>query len=177
MFWRKTFIVETTIENIFKSKFFLRKNLLFFTLIKIHDCSYSPYWQGVLSNILVKISTYALTKRLKCGWSNFVILRYNFSLDSWQNPLRFDFLTQGHLLWPNPNGLLRIRKESKSLVLGRKPSWGEGFRESPWWGLNSWPHPYQGCALPLSYTGSDRGGPGRIWTSVGVANGFTVRPH
>ncbi len=25
---------------------------------------------------------------------------------------------------------------------------------SRWWELNSRPHPYQGCALPLSYTGS-----------------------
>ena len=26
-------------------------------------------------------------------------------------------------------------------------------RGSPWWGSNSRPHPYQGCALPLSYMG------------------------
>ena len=24
---------------------------------------------------------------------------------------------------------------------------------SQWWELNPWPHPYQGCALPLSYIG------------------------
>jgi hypothetical protein len=55
MFWRKTFIVETTIENIFNHWFFLRKKLQFFSLIKINHYSYSPYWQWVLSNILVKI--------------------------------------------------------------------------------------------------------------------------
>src|SRR5438445_4240027 len=30
----------------------------------------------------------------------------------------------------------------------------ETRRRSPWWGSNSRPHPYQGCALPLSYLGS-----------------------
>ncbi|AKE65582.1 hypothetical protein MYAER_3244 [Microcystis aeruginosa NIES-2549] len=34
--------------------FSLRKNQLF-TLIKIRHCSYSPYGQGIVSNILVKI--------------------------------------------------------------------------------------------------------------------------
>ena len=78
----------------------------------------------------------------------------------------------------------------RHVMLPVPPGMSSTRRGSPWWGSNSRPHPYQGCALPLSYMGQRlrfyqtrpvapiSGGGGRIRTCVRLpSDGFTDRCH